>query len=71
MSKRAALVEAAKAVADLLGDTPRDRLGRLDIVATDKREAVRRLAIKYDCAQAQDYMEQCANVLRAAINAKR
>ena len=65
-AENAKLREAAESVAAMLGDTPRDRLGRLDIVATDTREAVRLLAVRYSVTSG-DYMDQCAKVLRAAL----
>lgn len=65
-AENARLREAMVATAALLGDTPRDRLKRLDIVANETREAVRLLAVRYNITSG-DYMDQCAKILRAAI----
>ena len=64
--QRDELAAAVKAVSAMLVDTPRDRLGRLDIVATDTRERVRLLAVKYK-VESKDYIDQCGKVLRAAL----
>ena len=62
------LREALAAIAAVL-ESPRDRLGRLDIAATqgEAREALRLLAVKYNATGGTDYMHQCANVARAAL----
>ena len=65
MKHTSELLEAALAVSAMLVDTPRDRLGRLDVVATETRERVRQLAVKYKI-ESSDYMDQCGKVLRAA-----
>ena len=64
----AELLAALSAIAGVL-ECPRDRLGRLDIAATqgDAREALRVLAVHYKATGGMDYMGQCANVARAAI----
>jgi hypothetical protein len=63
-----ALVDALDAIAGLL-ECPRDRLGRLDIAATqgEARERMRMLAVKLDATGGTDYMHQCSNVARALL----
>ena len=62
------LVAALGTIASVL-ESPRDRLGRLDIAATqgDQREALRLLAVKYSATGSHDYMGQCAKVARALL----
>jgi len=66
--KKAHLEEALKVIAGVL-ECPRDRLGRLDIAATQgkEREALRALAVRLNIDRAHDYMEQCAKVARAVL----
>lgn len=59
----AELVEAAKAVAEVLSG-PRDRLGRLQ---TDMQNPLLPLRVKYDCGPARDYVDGSAQVLNAAL----
>lgn len=65
------LEEALETIAAVL-ECPRDRLGRLDIAATqgEAREALRLLAVRYGATGGTDYMGQCANVARAALKSK-
>jgi hypothetical protein len=67
-AKEAKLVEALEVIAAIL-ECPRDRLGRLDIAATqgEAREALRLLAVRYKATGGMDYMGQCANVARAIL----
>lgn len=64
------LIEAVCAVAAML-EVPRDRLGRLDPAATsagiDARGKLRELAIRLKVGGSRDSLEQCAKVLRAAV----
>ena len=62
------LVAALEVIAGVL-ECPRDRLGRLDIAATqgEAREALRLLAVKYGATGGKDYMDQCAKVARAVL----
>lgn len=71
-TKKTPVLEAAVVIARILS-VPRDRLGRLDFVATEEarhaREMLRVLAVRYKVPGAHDHLEQAANVLRAAIAA--
>lgn len=75
MKAKATTAEMIKALETIAGvlECPRDRLGRLDIAATqgEAREALRKLAVKYNVTQTarySDYMGQCAAVARAVLS---
>lgn len=64
-------LDAFRVIAAVL-KAPRDRLGRLDITASDEarsaREELRELACKFNVSGCRDIMEQCAKVANAAID---
>lgn len=64
------LIAAVEAVATLLS-APRDRLGRLEPAQAphshEARETVRMMSIEYGVGPSKDYIEQAAQVLKAAV----